>query len=87
MTLIENYDRLTSGQPVRRVVLKNGSELRYADDMTVAWVDEDVEPNIWLSVDADGVWLSSNAERIVNGHRDGGVQGFKDALTTVDSVS
>jgi hypothetical protein len=80
------YDRLVSGQPVTRIVFTNGNELRNATGMTVAWVDENVNPEIWLSLTDEGVKLTSNADPIVDGYRVNALQGFVDWLGLIESV-
>jgi hypothetical protein len=86
MTPLTIYDRLTSGQPVTGIVFTNGNEIRNKTGMTVAWVDADVNPEIWLSVTPEGIKLTGNATPIVDGVNTGDMTGFVDWMGLIQTV-
>ena len=85
MSLIETFDKLTSGKRVSKIIGENSETTAPPGGMLVAFAEDDVNADAWICHDENGVWLAGNAHRTSpNGYH--GLQGFEEPLAMIKDV-
>jgi len=86
MSLIETFDKLTSGKLVQRIVCAD-SEINAPAGvgMNVAFAEDNVDADAWLCHDKSGIWLTTNAHQSsASGYH--GFGGVEEPLSKIKAV-
>jgi hypothetical protein len=84
MSLIETFDKLTSGKPVYTIVGVS-SETTARTGMKVAFAEDNENADAWICHDETGFWLTGNAhESRPTGYH--GFKGFEEPLSAIKEV-
>jgi hypothetical protein len=85
LMLIQNFEKLTSGKLISRIVFADGEVTVPWPGMKVRFADDDENADAWICHDETGIWLSSNAHVT---DRSGylGFRGFEQPLSAIATI-